>query len=131
MNWVRNLENKSVGILGLSYKPNTDDIRFAPAIDIIKALKQEGVKVKAFDPQAMDNAKKELKGVTFCKDPYSVAKGSDCLAVITEWNEFKELDFKKIKKLLKQPLIIDGRNIYDPVKLKSMGFKYVGMGRKT
>ena len=127
---VWNLENKTIGILGLSYKPNTDDMRFAPAVDIIKALEEEGVKIKAFDPEAMDNAKKVLSGIKFCKDPYSVARDSDCLVIITEWNEFKELDFKKVKKLLKQPLIIDGRNIYDPGKLKRMGFKYVGMGRK-
>lgn len=126
---IWNLENKSVGILGLSFKPNTDDIRFAPAIDIIRALKEEGVKVKVFDPQAMDKAKKVLSGVRFCKDPYSTARESDCLVIATEWNEFKELDFKRIKKLLKQPLIIDGRNIYDPKKMRKMGFKYIGMGR--
>ncbi len=126
---IWNLENKTVGVLGLSYKPNTDDIRFAPAIDIVKALVAGGVKVKAFDPQAMNKAKKVLKKVIFCKDAYSAAKGSDCLVIITEWNEFKEIDFKKLKKLLKQPLIIDGRNIYDPRELKKLGFKYIGMGR--
>jgi len=126
---IWNLENKTVGILGLSYKPNTDDVRFAPAIDIINVLKEEKVKIRAFDPQAMDKAGEMVSGVKFCKDAYTVAKHSDCLVIITEWNEFKELDFKKIKKLLKQPLIIDGRNIYDPAKLKSLGFKYVGIGR--
>lgn len=128
---VWNLENKTIGILGLSFKPNTDDIRYAPSLDIIKSLKGHGVKIKAFDPKAMDRAKRELPGVQFCKSPYGVARNSDCLVVVTEWNEFKELDFKKIKKLLKQPLIIDGRNIYDPGKMKKLGFRYVGIGRKS
>ncbi|MDB4349466.1 UDP-glucose/GDP-mannose dehydrogenase family protein [Omnitrophica bacterium] len=128
---VWNLENKTIGVLGLSFKPNTDDIRDAPAVDIIRALVKQGVKVKVFDPQAMKKAKGILKGVTFCKDPYDVAGKSDCLLVVTEWNEFKELDFKRIKKLLRQPLIIDGRNMYEPKKMKRLGFKYIGIGRKT
>jgi len=127
---VWNLENKTIGILGLSYKPDTDDIRFAPALDIIKALMKEKVKIKAFDPKAMENTKEEIKGIKYCSDPYTVAKGSDCLVIVTEWNEFKKLDLKKIKKLMKQPLIVDGRNIFEPVKLKRLGFKYVGMGRR-
>lgn len=127
---VWNLENKTIGILGLSFKPNTDDIRYAPSIEVIKALRKEGVKVKAFDPQAMNKAKKEIEGVLFCKDPYEAARNSDCLVVMTEWNEFKELDFKKIKSLLRQPLIIDGRNMYDPKKMKKSGFKYIGIGRR-
>jgi len=127
---VWNLENKTIGILGLAFKPNTDDIRYAPSLDIIKALMVEGVKIKVFDPQAMNNSKKVLRNVRFCKDPYDAAKRSDALVIVTEWNEFKELDFKKIKKLLKNPIIIDGRNIYDPKKMKRMGFKYIGIGRK-
>ena len=82
-----------------------------------------------FDPQAMKNAKRVLKDIQYCKGPYDVAKNSDCLVIVTEWNEFKELDFKKIKRLLKQPLIIDGRNIYDPKKMKRLGFKYLSIGR--
>ena len=127
---VWNLENKTIGILGLSYKPDTDDIRFAPALDIIKALMKEKVKIKAFDPKAMENTKEEIKGIKYCRDPYSVAKDSDCLVIVTEWNEFKKLDLKKIKKLMKQPLVVDGRNIFESVKLKRLGFKYVGMGRR-
>jgi len=92
-------------------------------------LLSEGVKVKVFDPQAMEKAKKELKGVQFCKDAYAVAKDSDCLVVITEWNEFNELDFEKIKGLLKQPLVIDGRNMYDPETMDKAGIKYIGIGR--
>jgi len=126
--WI--LKGKTIAVLGLSFKPNTDDIRFAPSLDIIKALLNENVKIKVFDPQAMGKARKLLKKVTFCKDPYAAAKDADCILVVTEWDEFKELDFKRIKKLLKQPLIIDGRNIYSPEKMKKLGFKYVGIGRK-
>ena len=125
-----NLSKKTIGILGLSFKPNTDDIREAPAIDIISMLQKEGAIVKAYDPAAMSKAKKVLrKDVKFCKDVYSAAKDSDCLVVTTEWNEFKELDFKKIKKLMRQPVIVDGRNIYDCTELKRLGFRYAGIGR--
>lgn len=125
--WI--LKGKTIGVLGLSFKPNTDDIRFAPSIDIIQALLKEGATVKVFDPQAMDKAKKVLRGVKFCTNPYEAARGASCLVIMTEWNEFKELDFRKLKRLLKQPLIIDGRNIYDPAVMKKLGFKYVCMGR--
>ena len=125
-----NLPKKTVGVLGLAFKPGTDDLREAPSIEIIEMLIAEGVNVKAFDPVAMVKAKELLgKGVTFCRDAYEVAKNSDCLLVVTEWNEFKELDFKKIKKLMRQPIIVDGRNIYDPKEMKKLGFKYVGIGR--
>ncbi len=126
-----NLPKKTVGVLGLSFKPDTDDIRQSPALDIIKMLHKEGAKIKVYDPQAMDKAKRELPGeIEFCKDPYAVAKKSDCILLATEWNEFKELDFKKIKKLMKQPILVDGRNIYDPAEMKKLGFTYVGIGRK-
>ena len=128
-NALWNLKGKTVGILGLSFKPGTDDLRFAPSIDIISKLRLNGVKMRAFDPQAMPEARKILKDVKFCKDVYEVAKGSDCLAIFTEWNEFKEIDFKRIKRLLKQPVIIDGRNIYDPQKMQKLGFKYISIGR--
>ena len=125
-----NLPKKTVGILGLSFKPGTDDLREAPALEIIETLLTEGVRVKAYDPVAMTKAKERLKNnVKFCKDPYETAKNSDCLVVATEWNEFKELDFKKIKKLMRQPIIVDGRNIYDPKEMKKLGFKYIGIGR--
>ncbi len=125
--WI--LKGKKIGVLGLSFKPNTDDMREAPSIDIIKMLKEEGAQIKVYDPQAMKEARRILKGIRFCKGPYEVAKESDCLLVLTEWDEFKELDLKKIKKLLRQPLIIDGRNIYDPKEIKKLGFKYIGIGR--
>ncbi|MCX5705761.1 MAG: UDP-glucose/GDP-mannose dehydrogenase family protein [Candidatus Omnitrophica bacterium] len=127
--WI--IKDKTIGVLGLSFKPDTDDIRNAPAIELIRALQEEGAKIKVYDPQAMKKAKQVLKKVIFCKNSYEVCKGSDCLLVVTEWNEFKELDFAKIKKLLKRPLLIDGRNMYEPEKLINAGFTYVGIGRKT
>lgn len=125
--WI--LKDKQIGILGLSFKPNTDDIRNAPAIDIIGALQEHGAKIKVYDPEAMHKASGILKGVKFCKGPYDVCRESDCLLVITEWNEFKELDFIKIKKMLKRPLVIDGRNIYEPRAMEKLGFTYVCIGR--
>ncbi len=125
-----NLPKKTVGILGLSFKPGTDDLREAPSLEIIDTLLKEGVRVKVYDPVSMGKAREHLKGnVRFCKDAYEAAKDSDCLVVATEWNEFKELDFKKIKKLMRQAVVVDGRNIYDPLEMKKLGFRYVGMGR--
>ena len=125
--WI--IKNKTIGILGLSFKPNTDDMRSAPSLDIIAALKKEGAKIKAYDPCALKKAAALLSGVKFAKDIYDLVKGCDCVVVITEWNEFKEADFLRIKKLLKRPLIIDGRNIYEPEKLKKLGFEYISIGR--
>lgn len=126
---LNNLRGKTIGILGLSFKPDTDDMRCAPSVDIIAMLKNEGAKIKVFDPKAMENAKNIIKGVTFCEDPYSVAKDSDCLVIVTDWNEFKEMDLKKVKKIMKKPIIIDGRNIYESEAMKKLGFKYLGVGR--
>ncbi|MDD5431823.1 MAG: UDP-glucose/GDP-mannose dehydrogenase family protein [Candidatus Omnitrophica bacterium] len=125
--WV--IKDKTVAILGLAFKPDTDDLRNAPALDLISKLKLEGAKVKVYDPQAMEKAKEDLKGVTFCKNSYETAKGADCLIVATEWDEFRELDFLKIKKLLRRPLVFDGRNIYDCEKMKKLGFVCVGIGK--
>jgi len=127
--WI--IKDKTIGILGLSFKPNTDDIRNASSIDIIQALLQEGAKIKVYDPQAMEKATHVLDKVKFCKDSYEACRTSDALLILTEWDEFKELDFIKIKKLLKRPLIIDGRNIYEPQRLKKMGFTYIGIGRRN
>jgi len=123
------VKDKTIGVLGLSFKPNTDDLRNSPSLRLIEALRKEGAKIKAFDPKSMEKAEKILKNVFFCKDPYAAARGSDCLVIATEWNEFKELDFKRLKKLLKCPLIIDCRNIYNPAALKKEGFTYEGIGR--
>ena len=128
-----NIKGKSIAVLGLAFKPNTDDMRFAPSIEIIEKLISEGAGIRAYDPQAMDKAKclPELEKVKFCKGSYDAVKGADCAVIVTEWNEFKELDLKKVKKLLKQPVIIDGRNIYDPKKMKELGFKYNCIGRAS
>lgn len=124
------VKDKTIAVLGLAFKPDTDDIRSAPSLDLINVLKQEGARLRVYDPQAMKKAKEILPDVEFCKDSYGAARGADCLLVVTEWNEFKELDFKKLKKLLRRPLIIDGRNIYDPVQARKMGFTYVAVGRR-
>ena len=129
-NVLKDVKDKKIGVLGLSFKPNTDDMRFAPSVYIIQELQKEGGKIKAYDPEAMEKAKLILDDVEFCKDAYEVAKESGALLILTEWNEFKELDLKKIKLLLKNPIIIDGRNIYNPDDLKKEGFSYISMGRK-
>ena len=123
------LKGKTIAIWGLAFKPKTDDIREAPSIAIIMELQGLGAKIRAFDPEAKINAKKVLKNVVFCNDPYSTAKGCDALVIVTEWNEFRVLDMDKVKRLLKQPNIIDGRNIYEPEEMRSAGFNYIGIGR--
>ncbi|MDD5020091.1 MAG: UDP-glucose/GDP-mannose dehydrogenase family protein [Candidatus Omnitrophica bacterium] len=130
-NRLWNIKNKTIAVCGLSFKPNTDDMRFAPSVDIIALLQQLGARIRACDPQATKKAKGLLKDVVFCRDVYEAARGSDCLIIVTEWNEFKEMDLKRIKKLLKQPIIIDGRNIFDPALLEAMGFSYVCIGRTS
>src|SRR3989344_3703986 len=122
------LKGKTIGILGLAFKPNTDDMREAPSIYIIENLQKKGAIIKAYDPVAVKNAAKLLKNINYCTDSYEVAKDADALLVLTEWNEFKLLDFAKIKKLMKNPVIFDGRNIYDPQKLKDLNFRYFGVG---
>jgi UDPglucose 6-dehydrogenase len=123
------VKGKTVGLLGLAFKPNTDDMRDAPSIDIAQDLTAAGAKVRGYDPVAMDVAGPLLPAVEMFKDPYTMADGCDALMVITEWNEFKQLDLDKIKELLNAPVIFDGRNIYEPVLMKEKGFKYRGMGR--
>jgi UDPglucose 6-dehydrogenase len=124
-----NLREKQIGILGLAFKPNTDDMRFAPSIDIIGYLKKEGASIKAYDPQAMERAKEIMPDITYCNSPYEVAENSECLAILTEWDEFRQLDLAKIKSLLKLPIVVDGRNVFDPKKMSEMGFIYRGVGR--
>lgn len=129
--WI--IKDKTIGVLGLSFKPDTDDIRNAPSLDIVDSLRSEGAFLKVYDPQAIEKAKEFFgtSGVKFCKNSYETAKGCDCLIILTEWDEFKGLDFLKIKKLLKRPLVIDGRNTYDPLAMKKAGFTYVSIGRKA
>jgi UDPglucose 6-dehydrogenase len=125
------LKGKTIGLLGLAFKPNTDDMRDAPSIDIAQELNAAGSSVRGYDPVAMDVARGILPAVEMYNDPYELAKGCDALIVVTEWNEFKQLDLEKIKSLLKQPVVMDGRNIYDPATMKAMGFKYRAIGRGT
>ena len=125
------LKGKTIGLLGLAFKENTDDMRDAPSIDIASELNESGAKVRGYDPVAMEVARPLLPALEFFDDPYEMAKGCDALIVITPWNEFKQLDLGKIKGLLKSPVIFDGRNIYDPAQMKEMGFNYRAIGRGT
>ncbi len=123
------VRGKTVAALGLTFKPNTDDIRDSPAIDIIRMLIKEGAKIRAYDPAGMENTKAVLKDIVYCSDEYEAAKGSDALVVLTEWNQFRKLDMERIKGLLNAPKVIDLRNIYDPAHMKDAGFDYVCVGR--
>ncbi|HLE29220.1 MAG TPA: UDP-glucose/GDP-mannose dehydrogenase family protein [Anaerolineales bacterium] len=123
------LEGKLIGLLGLAFKPNTDDMRDAPAIDIAQALMAEGAKVKGYDPVAMTVAGRLMPHVQLCEDAYETANSVDALVICTEWNEFKQLDLSRLKSLMRQPIVVDGRNIYDPAQMDKLGFQYRGVGR--
>lgn len=125
--WI--IKGKQIGVWGLSYKPDTDDIREAPAIRIIRLLQQEGAEVRAYDPKATENARAELQGVVFCGDPYEAAEGAEALVLATEWEEFKDLDLSRVKARMKWPLFLDGRNFFDKEAMRELGFEYVGIGR--
>jgi len=120
---------KVIGLLGLSFKPNTDDMRDAPAIELVHMLESEGAKVRAYDPVAMNNAKRILPSIVYCDSPYAVAEGADALILVSEWNEFKQLDMQRIARSMRRPVLFDGRNIYDPEKMRALGFDYRGIGR--
>ncbi len=124
-----NVKGKTLTVLGLSFKPNTDDIRESRALAIIKKLQQMGVKVRVCDPVAVEQGKKVLKDALFFKDPYQALKGSSALLLVTEWDAFKNLNFKRIAKIMKDRIIVDGRNIYHPQALRKLGFIYMGVGR--
>ncbi len=126
---VGEFRGKTVGLLGLSFKPNTDDIRDAPAVTMAQKLISYGATVRAYDPVAMDIASTVIPQVQMMSDPYALAEGCDALMIITEWNEFKQLDLARICGLMRQPVIFDGRNIYDPIEMESLGFSYRGVGR--
>jgi len=129
--FLKSLKDKKIAILGLSFKPKTDDMREAPSLEIIKKLIQLGAKIQVFDPVAMENAKKELpkKNIDYFQDVYETAKGTDALLVLTEWDEFRGIDFKKLKKIMRNKIIIDGRNIFEREEVEAEGFKYAGVGR--
>ena len=123
------IRNQEIGILGLAFKPNTDDIREAPALDVINSLLLKGARLRVYDPKAMPVAKRQLNSVQYCADAYLAAKGADALLVVTDWDEFKALDLARIKTLMRRPVIVDGRNIYDPARMRELGFVYRGVGR--
>lgn len=129
-NMLQDVKGKTVGVLGLAFKPDTDDMRFAPSLTVIPALLEKGANIKTYDPISMDNAKKLLPSeVVFCSDAYEVVKDADLIILITEWNEFKELDFEKVKSLVKTPLLLDARNALPTKELKKLGFTVSGIGR--
>jgi UDPglucose 6-dehydrogenase len=123
------LAGRRVGVLGLSFKPNTDDMRDAPALTVIHQLGNEGASVVAYDPVAMRNAERFLPQVQLAPTPYEAAKGADALTILTEWNEFKQLDLGRIREAMAHPIVVDGRNVYDPSRMRELGFTYVSVGR--
>ncbi len=127
------LNGKTVALWGLAFKPRTDDMREAPALSLIRGLVREGARVRAYDPEATREAQAQLKdvdqSVTYCKKSYEACDDADALVLVTEWNEFREPDFERVKKLLRRPVVFDGRNIYNPETLKELGFAYFGVGR--
>jgi UDPglucose 6-dehydrogenase len=123
------VKGRTVGILGLTFKPNTDDMREAPSLDIVPALLAGGARVQAFDPEGMDEAEKLMPDVVMCRDAYSAMKGADAVAIVTEWNEFRALNLDRMKSLLRQPVVVDLRNIYAPNEMIAAGFRYSCVGR--
>jgi UDPglucose 6-dehydrogenase len=123
------LAGRTIAVLGLAFKPNTDDIRDAPSLTIIRELQRRGAHVHAFDPAAMEQAQQFLPDVDYRTDPYDAAQGADALVLVTEWNEFRNLDLNKMKELMRRPLFLDLRNVYEPERVKALGFEYYGVGR--
>lgn len=129
---VKDVSGKTFGILGLAFKPNTDDLREAKSIEIIEALQAKGAKIRTFDPIAMEGAQKILSGdITYCENAYEVAEGCDAVIVVTDWNEFKTLNMEKLRDAMKTPLVFDGRNIYNPEKMRKLGIEYFSIGRPS
>ena len=123
------LRERNVAVLGLTFKPNTDDMREAPSIPLITALQELGAKVRAYDPVGMEQAKLVLRGVETCENPYACATGADALVIVTEWEEFRALDLERLKTLMTRPTIVDLRNIYRPEDMARLGFFYTSVGR--
>jgi UDPglucose 6-dehydrogenase len=120
---------KTISVLGLSFKPETDDMRDAPAVDIVRALLERGADVRAYDPVAMPNAGRILPGITLCKDSYEACENGDAAVLMTEWNQFRMLDLVRVRRLLRSPVVVDLRNVYEPSKMAAAGFRYVSVGR--
>jgi UDPglucose 6-dehydrogenase len=124
-----NLKDKKIAVWGLAFKPRTDDMREAPSLVIINELQKLGAKIAAFDPEARETAKKVLKDVEYTETAFDAVKDADCLVLITEWDDFRHLDMEKVKSLMKQPNLVDGRNVYEPEEMKELGFNYLSVGR--
>ncbi|PKR55305.1 UDP-glucose dehydrogenase family protein [Thalassospira marina] len=125
------VEGKTIGILGLAFKPNTDDMRDSPSLDVVPALVAAGANVRAYDPEAMEEAAKLLDGLTFCEGAFETIEGADAMVILTEWNEFRGLNLKRVKAALKSPVVVDLRNVYEPREMKENGFEYSCIGRGT
>ena len=127
--WV--LRGKKLAIWGLAFKPNTDDVRFAPSLALLQALKDEGAVLSAYDPQATDKAKAEFPNINYCADPYEAAKGAEAILIVTEWDEFRTVDWSRLASLVEHRLVLDGRNMFDPEAVTAQGFRYVSVGRQA
>jgi UDPglucose 6-dehydrogenase len=125
--WV--MKEKQIAVLGIAFKPNTDDIRLAPAIEVIRRLLAEGAIVRATDPEAMARARAAIPGVHYSADPYEIARGADALLLLTEWDQYRRLDWKQIRVEMARPLVIDARNMLRPAEMKALGFEYISFGR--
>jgi UDPglucose 6-dehydrogenase len=125
--WV--LKDKTIGVLGLAFKQNTDDVRMSPAIELCQRLQKEGARLRVHDPKALEKAKTVLQDVTFVEDMDAVAEGCDALVVATEWEQFKKLDLERARKALTHPILFDGRNLFDPAEMERLGFIYKSIGR--
>jgi UDPglucose 6-dehydrogenase len=125
--WV--VRGKKIAIWGLAFKPNTDDVRFAPSIALVKSLLDEGADVRAYDPEAMARAKSVLPDITYCSNPYQAAEGADAIVIVTEWGEFCQVDWDRLRSVVERPLVVDGRNMLDPTEMIRRGFHYVSVGR--
>ena len=123
------LEGITLGVLGLAFKPNTSDVRESPSLEIIRELRQRGARVQAYDPEAIEEARRILPELDYCPDVYSTAEGADLLVLATEWNQFRNLDFERIKESMRRPILVDLRNVYEPERVRSLGFEYYGVGR--
>jgi UDPglucose 6-dehydrogenase len=124
-----NLRNKTIAVLGLAFKPDTDDMREAPSIPLITGLCDMGAKVRAFDPASMTEARRELPDIDYCDDAYACAEGADALVIVTEWVQFRALDLPRLKRIMKQPIMVDLRNVYRPDEMAELGFVYDSVGR--
>jgi UDPglucose 6-dehydrogenase len=125
--WV--VRGKKIAVWGLAFKPNTDDVRFAPSIALVKSLVDEGADVRAYDPEAMQKAKSELPNITYCSNPYQAAEGADAIVVVTEWDEFRRVDWDRVRSVVERPLVLDGRNMLDAMEVTRSGFQYISIGR--